>query len=63
MVHRQSTRPQYRTRIQYTSYDDTTFELNKDEKTKFRNIVGTMLYYAWDVDFTMLTALNTIAEQ
>ena len=44
-------------RIKYVPDYDTTSELGKDEK-KFQQIVVTMLYYAWSVDCTMLTALN-----
>ena len=32
-------------------------------KQKFQKIVVTLLYYAKYVDFTMLTAINTIIEQ
>ena len=56
-------RPQYGAIIQYVSDCDTTSELGKDEKTKVQNIVGTLLHYARDVDFTILVALNNISEQ
>ena len=56
-------RPQYVSRIQYAPNDDTTSELDKDEKTKVQNIVVTLLYYAWYLDCIIITELNIIAEQ
>ena len=56
-------RPHYGAIIQYAPDDDTTSKFDKDGKTKFQKIVGTLLYYARDVDFIMLIELNTIAYQ
>ena len=56
-------RPHYGARIQYAPDDNTTSKFGKNEKTKFQQIVGTLLYYDWVVDCTIISALNTIVEQ
>ena len=49
--------PQYVTIIQYVPDGDTISELGKYEK-KVQQIFGTLLYYVWAVDCTMLRALK-----
>ena len=40
----------------------TTYkELLKDKIKYMQSIVGSFLYYAWALDFTMLTTLNDIS--
>lgn len=54
--------PQYGTRVQYATEDDTEPLSKRDVKT-LQEIVGSVLYYARAVDPTMLTATNHIASQ
>ena len=42
---------------------DTLPPIPEERKRRIQQIIGTLLYYALDVDCTMLTALNTLAEQ
>ena len=42
---------------------DTLTPITKGKKRRIQKIVGTFLYYDWSVEWSMLTDLNTIAEQ
>ena len=42
---------------------DTSPPIPEERKHRIQQIIGTFLYYARDVDCTMLPALNTLAEQ
>ena len=48
---------------QYAELEDTSPELNKDEKKFIQEVVGVFLFYARAVDCTMLAALGSIASQ
>ena len=54
-------KPNYGAKAQYSSEDDTSTPLSKDEKRFVQEVVGTFLYYARAVDATMLPALGSIA--
>ena len=42
---------------------DTSPPIPEEQKFRIQQIVGTFLYYACSVDFTMLPDLNTLSEQ
>jgi Reverse transcriptase (RNA-dependent DNA polymerase). len=54
--------PAYGQRIQY-AVDDTSPAADKAQKTRIQQIVGSLLYYARAVDYTMLVALNDISHE
>lgn len=53
----------YGAKQQYAEDEDTSAELNKEEKTFIQEVVGVFLFYARAVDCTMLAALGSIASQ
>ena len=53
--------PQYGTKIQYASDADTSPPLNKEETKYIQAVTGTLLYYGWAVNNTILPALSAIA--
>ncbi len=53
--------PQYGAKEQYTTEEDTSPLLNKEEAKYVQAVTGTLLYYAWAVDNTILPALSSIA--
>ena len=55
--------PQYGQKIQLCEDDDTENPLSMPAKQRVQQIVGTFLYYALVLDFTMLVALGSIAQQ
>ena len=55
--------PQYGQRVQYCKEDDVANPLALPAKQHVQQIVGTFLYYALALDFTMLVALGSIAQQ
>ena len=56
-------KPQYGTRIQEATPEDTTTPVPPEIKTKIQQIIGSLLYYGRAVDNTILVALNAIASQ
>ena len=56
-------KPIYGAPIQLAQTDDTSDLLAKDDKVRVQAVLGTLLFYARAVDFTMLKAIGTIATQ
>ena len=54
-------RPNYSATKQLTTPLDTSPLIPEEQKRRIQQIFGTFLYYARDVDCTMLPALNTLA--
>ena len=59
----QWTRPNYGATKQLATPLDTSPPIPEEWKRRIQQIMETFLYYACDVDFTMLPALNTLSEQ
>ena len=59
----QWTRPHYGVAKKLATPLDTSQEIPEEQKCSIQNIIGTFLYYARDVDCTMLPALNTLENQ
>jgi hypothetical protein len=55
--------PKYGVKEQYTMEKDTSPLLNKEEAKYVQAVAGTLLYYAWGVDNTILPALTAIATE
>jgi hypothetical protein len=55
--------PQYGAKEQYTTEEDTSPLLNKEEAKYVQAVAGTLLYYARVVDNTILHALSAIATE
>ncbi len=55
--------PNYWARSQYAEPENPGHLLDKVEKTYVQAVTGTLLYYAREVDSTILTKLNAIATQ
>ena len=53
--------PQYGTKVQLTDPGNETPLLQPDDITKIKQIIGDVLYYARDVDGTLMTTLNKLA--
>jgi hypothetical protein len=53
--------PQYGAKEQYTTEEDTSPLLNKEEAKYVQAVTGTLSYYAWVIDNTILPALSAIA--
>ena len=56
-------KPQYGTKIQEATPEDSSELVSPEIKTQIQQIVGSLLYYARAVDNTLLVALNAIASQ
>ena len=52
--------PAYGKRPQMVLDPDKSYLLEKNATKRIRSILGTMIYYAWSVDKTMLRAINEI---
>ena len=50
-------------KIQYADAPDETPLLSKAATREIQAIVGSLLYYAWAIDSTLLPALNTLSYQ
>ena len=59
----QWTRPNYGATKQLANPLDTSPPIPEERKRRIQQIIGTFLYYARDVDCTMLPSINTLAEQ
>ena len=59
----QWTRPNYGAAKQLEFTLDTSPPIPEEQNCRIQNIVETFLYYAHAVDFTMVSALNTLEEQ
>ena len=59
----QRTRPNYGATKQLTTPLDTLLPIPEERKRRIQQIIGTFLYYALNVDCTMLPYLNILAEQ
>ena len=59
----QWTRPNYGATKQLANLLDTPPPIPEGKNCIIQKIIGTFLYYARNVDCTMLLALNTLAEQ
>ena len=59
----QWTRPNYGATKQLANPLDTSPSIPEEQKRRIQQIIEIFLYYACAVDCTMLTALNTLAEQ
>ena len=59
----QWTRPNYGATKQLTTPLDNSTLIREERKRRIQKNIGTFLYYARAVDFTMLPALNTLAQQ
>ena len=59
----QWTRPNYGATKQLATPLDNSPPILEERKRRIQQIIGTFLYYARAVNFTMLPALNTLAEQ
>ena len=59
----QWTRPNYGATKQLATPLDTSPPIPEEQKRRIQQIIVTFLYYAHDVDWTMLPDLNTLAEQ
>ena len=57
------TQPQYFPRIQSPTPQDTTPKLPPHQKTFIQQTIGTLLYYAREVDPTILVTLSSLASQ
>ena len=55
--------PTYGAKIQYAIEHVTSPELCPKEKTIIQKVVGCILYYALEIDATMLVALSNIASE
>ncbi len=55
--------PQYGAKEQYTTEEDTSPLLTKEEAKYVQAVAGTLLYYAQAVDSTILPALSAIATE
>jgi hypothetical protein len=51
----------YGAKVQFATPADTTTPLTDAEKLALQQVIGCLLYYARDVDPTMLVALSTLA--
>ena len=51
------------TKTQESLPEDTSKQLDKDGQKYIQQVVGSLLYYAWAVDPTILLALNDITSQ
>ena len=54
-------KPQKQGERQYAPSQDTSPSLNPTRTTRIQSIVGSVLYYARAIDYTLLPALNTIS--
>ena len=57
------TRPKYGATKQLATPLDTSPPIPEERKCRIQQIIGTLLYYARDLDCTILPAFNTLAEQ
>jgi hypothetical protein len=55
--------PQYEAKMQYTADKDVSPFLNKEETKYIQAVAGTLLYYGWAVDNTILPTLSAIATE
>ena len=55
--------PEYGTKIQYTPDEDTSAALDKKEKKRVQEVLGTLLYYARAVDPTILVTISSLSTQ
>jgi hypothetical protein len=55
--------PTYGARAQYVEPEKASHLLDITDKTYVQAVTGTLLYYAWAVDSTILAVLNAIATQ
>ncbi len=52
--------PTYGAKAQYVEAESPSIPLDKEGQKFIKAITGTLLYYSWAVDPTMLVALNAI---
>jgi hypothetical protein len=57
------TKPEYGAKTQYTEAPDNSEALNVKDIKQVQEVLGMLLYYARDVDSTMLPAIGTLASQ
>ena len=53
--------PKYGAKVQYSPEDDSSPPLNKEDTKYIQAVAGTLLYYGWAVDNTILTSLSAVA--
>jgi hypothetical protein len=51
----------YGAKVQYSTADDDSPPLDKKDTKYIQAVVGTLLYYGWAVDSTILTSLSAVA--
>ena len=59
----QWTHPNYGATKELATSLDTSLPIPEEQKRRIQKKVGTLIYYAHAVYYTMISALNTLAEQ
>ena len=55
--------PTYGARVQYSPEDNDSLPLDKEDTKYIQAVAGTLLYYGWAVNNTILTALSAVATE